>query len=362
MSSRIERFAAVLQEHDVDVFLTTSPFTMGYLKGLHEGGGERLLGLFVHRSGRHRLICPALSENQARRGGVEDVWSWRDGEDAFALVQQTAAEWGVAEGRWAIDDETRAQHVLALQEALPGHNFVRGGLLVAELTQHKTKQECDDLDHAGRIADEAFAESLPQFKAGMTERQCAAILIDAMIKRGGKPTFCIIAAGPLGAEPHHETDETVIAEGDVVVIDWGCTFNGYNADSTRTVSFGEPRDPDARRVYDLVFRAQKAARDLIRPGVSFQDIDRAARRVIDDAGFGEYFNHRTGHGLGLRGHEDPNVVEGNAQLLEPGHVFSIEPGIYLPGRFGVRIENIVVVTETGHHSFNGEPPAELVIL
>jgi Xaa-Pro dipeptidase len=362
MSSRLERLAAVLEERDIDVFLTTSPFVMGYLKGLHEGGGERLLGLFVHRSGKHRLICPALSENQARRGGVEDVWSWRDGQDAFRLVQETAAEWGVAEGRWAIDDEVRAQHVLALQAALPGHSFVGGGLVVAALTQYKTLEEVSHLNTAGRIADEAFAEMLPQVRAGMTEREVAAILMDGMARRGGKPTFCIIAAGAFGAEPHHETDDTVLKSGDMVVIDWGCTWEGYNADSTRTISIGEPSDPEARRVYGLVYQAQKAARDLIRPGVSFQDIDRAARKVIEDAGFGEFFNHRTGHGLGLRGHEEPNVVEGNAQAVAPGHVFSIEPGIYLPGRFGVRIENIVTVTEEGHHSFNVEPPEELVVV
>ncbi len=361
MTNRLHSLGKALDAAKADVFLAATPITMGYLAGLHEGGGERLLVLAVHRDGRARLICPALSENQARRAGMEDVRAWRDGEDSFAHVRELAADWGVTAARFALDDEMRASHVLEFQACLPESNFIAGGPILTQLTQFKDAQEIDSLNRAGAIADAAFAELLPQIKAGMTERQAARILIEAMSECGGRPTFCIVAAGAMGAEPHHETDDTIIQRGDVLVIDFGCTVDGYHADTTRTIAVGEASD-EARKVYGTVYQAQKAARDAILPGATFQDLDRAARKVIDDAGYGEFFNHRTGHGLGMRGHEEPNVVEGNSQALAPGHVFSIEPGIYLPGRFGVRIENIVTVTETGHHSFNVEPPSELAVV
>lgn len=361
MGDRIARLGGVLAEANADVFLAATPITMGYLAGLHEGGGERLLVLAVHRDGRTRLICPALSENQARRAGMQDVRAWCDGEDAYAHVRELASDWGVTEARFAVDDEMRGSHVLELQACLPESSFIPGGAILTQLTQFKDSSEVDCLNRAGAIADAAFADLLPQIKAGMTERQVAKILVEGMSERGGRPTFCIVAAGAMGAEPHHETDDTLISNGDMIVIDFGCTVEGYHADTTRTIAVGEPSD-EARKVYGIVHQAQAAARQAIRPGVAFQDLDRAARKVIEDAGYGEFFNHRTGHGLGMRGHEEPNVVEGNTQPLAPGHVFSIEPGIYLPGRFGVRIENIVMVTEKGHHSFNGEPPAELVQL
>ena len=162
----------------------------------------------------------------------------------------------------------------------------------------------------------------------------------------------------MGAEPHHESDNTVIQSGDVIIMDFGCEFEGYQSDITRTVCCGKASD-EAKRVYDIVFGAHQAGRAAIHPGVACQELDRAARQVIEKSGYGEYFFHRLGHGIGMRGHEEPYIVEGNETPLEVGHCFSIEPGIYLAGRFGVRIENIVTATMDGHASINAEPSATL---
>jgi Xaa-Pro aminopeptidase len=173
--------------------------------------------------------------------------------------------------------------------------------------------------------------------------------------------FAIVATGANGAEPHHHTDESLIGGGDILIMDFGCQYHGYMSDITRTVAVGEP-DAEAKHVYKVVYDAHMAARAVIRAGVTAGEIDAAARGVIESAGYGDYFVHRTGHGLGMRVHEEPYIMPGSDEVIEEGDCFSIEPGIYLPGRFGVRIENIVACTASGHKSFNAEPSAELTVI
>jgi Xaa-Pro aminopeptidase len=178
--------------------------------------------------------------------------------------------------------------------------------------------------------------------------------------RQSEVEFTLVGSGPNGANPHHEFGERVIEEGDMVVLDFGGIVDGYSSDTTRTVHVGEPTDEE-RKVHEIVQRAQQAGFEAVRPGVACQEIDRAARRVISDAGYGERFIHRTGHGIGLTAHEPPYLVEGEELPLEAGMCFSIEPGIYLPGEFGVRIEDIVAVTEDGGRRLN-TTPRELTIV
>lgn len=361
-SDRVTRFAAVLAEEGIDAFFACSPVTMGYLMGYAEHGGERFLTAVINSDGRVRLICPALSENQARRVGFEDVASWRDGEDPLALLEKLADDWNLKTGILAVDDEMQAQMLLKMQATLPAALFKAGQEAVSRLMRNKDSQELDLLRNAGKIADDAWDATMPRIAAGMTELEVEAILLAEMKSRGGKPNFCIVAAGANGAEPHHLSDETALKEGDVVVLDFGCEVEGgYRSDITRTVSIGAARD-DAKRVYEIVYQAQAAGRAAVRPGIEAQEVDRAARKVIDDAGYGNYFVHRTGHGIGIRGHEEPYMVEGNTDILGPGQCFSVEPGIYIPGSFGVRIENIVAVAADGHESLNREPSPVLLEL
>jgi Xaa-Pro aminopeptidase len=275
------------------------------------------------------------------------------------FFRELAEEWNLRSAIIYVDADLPAHMLLRMQEVLPAALFKSGAELISGLMRKKDADELALMQKAADIADEALMPAVNQIKSGMTELQLDSIIKEEMQKRGGKPTFCIIAAGANGAEPHHESDNTPIKEGDLVLLDYGCSVNGYNSDTTRVVCFGNA-DEEAKKVYKVVMASQQAGRDAIRAGVSAQEIDRAARKVIEDAGYGEFFMHRTGHGIGLRGHEDPYIVEGNARALEVGECFSIEPGIYLKGRFGVRIENIVTPTEGGHTSFNEEPAAELL--
>jgi Xaa-Pro dipeptidase len=358
-SNRIEKLREVLLEEGLDALFLTSPVSMGYLMGFHEGGGERFLTLAVHSSGEMRMICPALSETQARRHGIEHVSAWRDGEDPLALFAHLARDWKLDSGVLAVEDEMRAAMLLDMQSVLPAALFRKGQETISRLMRNKEQSELEKMQRAADIADAAYPAGLAAIRAGATERDVQDALVAEMKRLGGEPTFCIVATGKNGAEPHHLTDDTVIREGDVVITDFGCHIGGYNSDITRTAACGDAGD-EAGNVYRVVYEAQAAARAAIRPGVSCEEIDAAARKVIDGAGYGEYFVHRTGHGIGLRIHEEPYIVHGNTETLAPGNCFSVEPGIYLPGRFGVRIENIVTVNEQGHHSFNAEPSPDLL--
>lgn len=356
--SRIARLSEALQSGGADAYLAWSPVSMMYLHGYGEQAGERFLTLAISASGEHRLICPALSESQARRAGIENVVSWRDGEDPLEAFRALADDWNLRSAILAVDADMPAALLLQMQAALPAALFKSGQEILGELMRRKDAEEIGKMRRAADIADRALQFGLNAIKAGVTERQVADALTAAMSQLGGLPTFAIVGTGSNSAEPHHLTDDTAIQEGDVVVMDFGCTVDGYHSDITRMATCGEPVG-EAKRVYEVVLKAHQAARAAIRPGISGADIDLAAREVIESAGFGEFFVHRTGHGIGMRVHEEPYIVSTNAEPLQVGDCFSIEPGIYLPGRFGVRIENIVTVTDQGHESLNEEPGAEL---
>lgn len=360
-ANRLPRLAKALGDSGFDAFFAWHPVTMGYLHNFNEGAIERFLALCVNRDGRTAIICPSLSVTQARRAGITDVRSWRDGEDPLALFDRLADEWNLRTAIIAVDDELPAHMLLAMQAALPAALFKSGGDVISGLMRVKSTEEIAFLTEAARIADGAYEALLGQIKVGMTERQVDFILRNEMAKLGGVPTFAIIATGLNGAEPHHMSDDTVLKDGDVVILDFGCSVEGYLSDITRTLAIGKPAQ-EAIDVYRVVYEAHMAARRAIAPSVSCETIDHAARKVIEDAGYGEFFMHRTGHGIGMKGHEEPYIIAGNSMPLAIGHCFSVEPGVYLPGRFGVRIENIVTVADRGHVSLNVDPAPELLIV
>ncbi|MDX6263204.1 MAG: hypothetical protein QOH84_4892, partial [Kribbellaceae bacterium] len=229
--------------------------------------------------------------------------------------------------------------------------------IVRELRMRKDAAEVDALRKAGAAIDRVHARVGEWLRAGRTEAEVGADIAAAIVEEGHVAAdFVIVGSGPNGASPHHSLSDRVIEPGDVVVVDIGGPIaEGYNSDSTRTYSVGSPREADVVATYEVLRLAQQAAVDAVRPGVSAESIDAAARDVIAAAGFGEFFIHRTGHGIGLDVHEEPYIVSGNGLILEPGMAFSIEPGIYQPGRWGARIEDIVVVTEDGVESVNQRP-------
>ncbi|HEY7018127.1 MAG TPA: M24 family metallopeptidase, partial [Gaiellaceae bacterium] len=238
------------------------------------------------------------------------------------------------------------------QSEVPKSSYVSMTSTLPMLRAVKDDDELERLAAAGKAADASFEQIKKVQFAGRRETEVAADLAGFLREHGhSQVDFTVVGSGPNGANPHHEIGERVIEDGDMVVLDFGGLKDGYGSDTTRTVHVGEPTDEE-REVYEIVKQAQQTAFEAVRPGIACQEIDRAARKVISDAGYGERFIHRVGHGIGLTTHEPPYMVEGELHELEPGMCFSIEPGIYLPDRFGVRIEDIVTVTEDGGRRLN----------
>jgi Xaa-Pro aminopeptidase len=313
---------------------------------------ERLTAFLLIRDRPPTVIVPTLERPDAERAPAAlELVGWADGSDPY----EAAAAHLDPSGRYAISDSAWAMHVLGLQRALPGSSYVSMTEGLPMLRAVKSPHELERMAAAGAAADAAFTDLLGVRFAGRTERALAADLTDLLLRNGHSSVeFAIVGSGPNGANPHHEASDRVIETGDIVVLDFGGFVDGYGSDTTRAVSVGEPSE-DAVRVHDVVRRAQQAGFDAVKPGIACEEIDRAARNVIEAEGLAERFLHRTGHGIGLTTHEPPYIVEGERRPLEPGMCFSIEPGIYLAGDFGVRIEDIVTVTEDGGKRLNTTP-------
>jgi Xaa-Pro aminopeptidase len=312
---------------------------------------ERITMLVIHASRAAAMIVPILERPDAEAAPgapAVSVSDWTDGHDPYAATAALLDP----DGRYAISDSAWAMHVLGLQTALPESSYVSMTSALPMLRAVKDADELERLATAGAAADASLEELVDLPFAGRRESEIAVDLAGLLRKHGhSEVDFTVVGSGPNGANPHHEMSERTIEDGDMVVLDFGGLKDGYGSDTTRTVHVGEPSDEE-REVFEIVRRAQQAGFEAVRPGVACQEIDRAARKVIADAGYGEYFIHRVGHGIGLTTHEPPYMVEGEEHLIEPGMCFSIEPGIYLPGRFGVRIEDIVVATEDGGRRLN----------
>ncbi|CAN3981257.1 M24 family metallopeptidase [Kitasatospora purpeofusca] len=316
---------------------------------------ERLTALVLTAGREPVLIVPALERPDAERAeGAPAVrlLDWTDGQDPYAAAVPLLDP----AGRYGVSDNTWAMHLLGLQSALPGTGWTSLTETLPMLRAVKGPDELERLAAAGGAADAAYRGILEVEFAGRRETDVAADLSALLIQYGhSQVDFTVVGSGPNGANPHHEAGERIIGAGDTVVLDFGGLKDGYGSDTTRTVHVGTDVPDEVRKVHDVVRQAQQTAFEAVRPGIACQEIDRIARRVITEAGYGEYFIHRTGHGIGITTHEPPYLVEGEQQPLVPGMCFSIEPGVYLPGRFGVRIEDIVTVTEQGGRRFNNTP-------
>jgi Xaa-Pro dipeptidase len=356
---RIERLQKALADAGVDAYFAATPSAMDYVVGFREGGGERMMLVGVAPDRPVEMLTPALSHTQATElTGLTAVNTWSDGEDPGKAFGVLAERWGLRSAVVAVDEFMPAAYLIRMQEALPAALFKSAEPIMEACRGRKTAEEVALLEAAGKIADTAYPAGLAVLREGATERQVGIAIQQACHAQGAPAGVGIVGAGPNGAKPHHETGERKIQRGDVVIMDYGATYKGYQADITRTACCG-PASEEAKKVYRIVRDAFYAGREAAKPGVACQEVDRAARRVIDAAGYGEFFCHRVGHGIGLAGHEPPYMVEGNTTLLQEGHTFSVEPGIYLPGKFGVRIENIVAITADGCRSLNAEPKPEL---
>jgi Xaa-Pro aminopeptidase len=351
-AERLERGARQAGEEGFDGLLIAPGPDLAYFADyLPVATTERITLLVVPTEGEPTMLVPALEHGGAvdsRAAAAIRLVDWSDGEDEYVsasgLLQRA--------GRYAISDATWAMHLLGLQQKLPNARFEAISHALPLLRAIKGPDEVDRLAAAGAAADATFEDVLQLPFAGRSELQVAADL-DRLLREHGhqQVDFTIVASGPNGADPHHEPGERIIADGDMVVLDFGGLLDGYGSDTTRAVHVGEPTDEE-REVFDVVRQAQQAAFDAVAVGVPCQEVDRAARKVIRNAGYGEFFIHRVGHGIGVTTHEPPYMVEGEERPIAAGMCFSIEPGIYLPGKFGVRIEDIVVAADDGAHRLN----------
>jgi len=363
---RTSRAAAAARDAGLAALLLTPGPDLRYLTGYDAHQLERLTCLVVPAAASAggppapaaaepflvvpRLELPAAQASPAGGLGLEII-PWDETDDPYALVagrlggRDAAGPAGLSDRMWAL-------MVLRFRDAMPGVRQDLASAALRALRITKTPAEVAALRAAGEAIDRVHARVPGWLRAGRTERQVAADIADAILEEGhARVDFTIVGSGPNAASPHHEVSDRVLQPGDAVVVDIGGTMpSGYCSDCTRTYVIGMP-PPEFAAYYRVLRDAQQAACDAIKPGVAAEAVDAAAREPITAAGYGEYFVHRTGHGIGLECHEDPYIVSGNAEPLQPGMAFSIEPGIY-PGRSGARIEDIVVCTEQGHERLN----------
>jgi Xaa-Pro aminopeptidase len=362
---RLERAQAGLARTDLGALLVAVGPDLVYLAGYEAMPLERLTMLVVPATGRATLLVPRLEVAPARtcsavEGGYVDVETWEETEDpvdrVVRLVRRAGGAGssdGMAGGRVGVSDRLWALHLLRLERALAGTEFASASLVLRDLRIVKDADEIGLLRLAARAADRVIWEVAHGRLVGRTEVDVAAEVRDRLIAEGhGRADFAIVGSGPNSASPHHEASERVIEAGEPIVLDIGGSYGGYGSDTTRTiwVTGGDAAcgpDDEFLRFYAVLRAAQAEATHAVRPGVACERIDLVARELISASGHGAHFFHRTGHGIGLDGHEDPYIVAGNPDQLRAGMAFSVEPGIYLAGRYGARIEDIVICGESG---------------
>ncbi|MCX4642435.1 MULTISPECIES: Xaa-Pro peptidase family protein [unclassified Streptomyces] len=350
--ARMERAARSAADAGLAGVLVAPGPDMVWLTGYSPTADTERLTMLVLAPGQDPvLVVPTLEAPDAAKAVGADALTlrdWTDGKDPYAV---TAPLLDVS-GRFGISDNAWAMHLIGLQKALPDTSYASLTEVLPMLRAVKDAAELERLTAAGEAADATYEEIKKVPFAGRRETDVAGDLADLLRQFGhSQVDFTVVGSGPNGANPHHEAGERVIENGDMVVLDFGGLKHGYGSDTSRTVHVGEPT-AEERRVHDVVREAQAAGCAAVEPGAACQDVDRAARAVITEFGYGQYFIHRTGHGIGVTTHEPPYMIEGEEQPLVPGMCFSVEPGIYLPGRFGVRIEDIVTVTEDGVRRLN----------
>ncbi|ESP87873.1 M24 family metallopeptidase [Candidatus Halobonum tyrrellensis] len=365
----------LLADRDADCLVLFPGPNLRYLSGFDERPGERHLLLFVPAApgGREAgdgavdgggttpdptFLVPDLYAEQVRaESWVSDVRTWADGDDPVAAVESVVADLDLPpEPRLLVDDTMHARFTLDLRRALPDATLGLASEAVSELRVRKDDAELDALRRAGEAADAALADlrELGAEAVGTTESALADYVEERLAAHGGDSVSfdTIVGSGPNGAMPHHTHGDREIRSGEPVVLDFGTRVDGYVSDQTRTLVFDGDPSAEVREVHALVREAQEAAVGAVEPGVTAAEVDAAARRIVEAGGYGDEFVHRTGHGVGLDVHEEPYVVAGNDRELEAGMVFSVEPGVYLPGEFGVRVEDLVAVTADGCERVN----------
>jgi Xaa-Pro dipeptidase len=355
---RIERLQAELKTRKLDLFIAEPSTNFQYFTAYNPGRSERLILLMIPLTGTPALICPSFEvERIKRNAAITDVRGWEEDQNPWKLVKKAGQEMKPPrrKGSAVIEPSTSYQSFLHLEDQLGGWTFTNGASVTERLRIIKSPEEIALIRQAIGVTEASIAATFSQLAVGMTERDVATLLSREMASRGA-PGGGLVQFGPSSALPHGGPSAGALARETVVLIDAGSRVEGYTSDITRTIWFGDAPSDEFKKVFNVVHDAQTAAIENAKPFTTqCQDVDRAARKVITDAGYGQYFTHRLGHGMGMDGHEVPYMVEGNETRIEPGMVFTDEPGIYQLNKFGVRIEDDCVMTDTGVEVLSHRP-------
>jgi Xaa-Pro dipeptidase len=364
-AQRVERARQLMRDNRIDALFMIGGTSLNYFTGVRWGNSERLFAAIVPAKGEPFYVCPAFEEGRAREqiangpgGAHADVRTWQEDEDPYALVAAGLRDRGVSSGRLGVEERTTFVFSDGVAKAAPSVTLVSGTPVAAGCRMIKSPHEVDLMRLAAHVTLQAYEAVYKALREGMTQYDFSR-LIDAAYQKLGFRGEASVNVGEFSALPHGSAKPQVIREGTIVLIDDGCQVEGYASDISRTFVLGKASDK-MKKVFDIVHRAQAAALKQARPGVEAQSVDAAARKIIVDAGYGpayKYFTHRVGHGMGMDGHEWPYLVHGDTMALHPNMTFSDEPGIYIPGEFGVRLEDDMHITEDGSELFTPQSPS-----
>ncbi len=356
--ARVERARQLMTDNKIDAICLAGGTSLRYFTNLRWGNSERLFAYIIPRKGQPFFISPAFEEERAREQAGQNVkvWTWQEDQDPYALLGEGLRGLGLSSATIGIEEKVVFAFADGLSRSNPGFKIISATPVTAGCRGRKSPAELALMKLANSITLEAYRAAWQAVKEGMSNRDFAA-LIEAGMSRQGYPGFVSVQVGEWSALPHGSARPQPIREGTIVMMDDGCTVEGYQSDVTRTVVLGKPTDK-MRKVWDIVLKAQSAALGAAKPGAPCEAVDAAARKVVEDAGYGpgyKYFTHRLGHGIGMDGHEWPYLVKGNKTPIQTGMTFSDEPGIYLRGEFGVRHEDDMYITENGAQLFTPQP-------
>jgi Xaa-Pro dipeptidase len=346
---RQEKARKLMTENKIDAIFMEGGTSMNYFTGAQWGRSERLFGMVLPKNGEPFYISPAFEEGRAKeQTGNAKIYVWQENESPFELLKKVFGDAGLSGATIGMEETTRYFIVDNLQKAIPALKMVSATPVTAGCRAVKSAHEIELMQVANDITAEVYKAAVLKLKEGMGEKELGSILT-SLFAEFGTDGGALVLFGEAAAYPHGTVKENYIKENSIILIDGGCTVEGYNSDITRTTVFGKPTEK-MKTVWSIVSKAQDAALKTARPGIEAQRVDAAARKVIEDSGYGngyKYFTHRLGHGIGLDGHEWNYLVGGSAKLLQTGNTFSNEPGIYIPGEFGIRIEDEMLITENG---------------
>ncbi|MHA1929330.1 MAG: M24 family metallopeptidase [Candidatus Thorarchaeota archaeon] len=344
---RMEKVRDTLDRAKADFAIITPSPGYQYLTGANYQMKERLVAMIIPRKGDSQIIAPSFEvSDQKRHTWIKDYVPWSEDEDPYSVLANTMDSKG---GEFSImfDNDMPLGVYWSIEKALGGFKGTSTiSPLLNEMRLIKSDEEIDLMKRAGRIIDDVFQSTFSKIQIGMTETEISQIVNVEVTQRDAVPTFAVVLFAENSALPHADSGSSVLKKGDQILMDCGCSLDGYNTDMTRNAVVGDPSD-EYERVHSLLIHAQETAIEKIRPGLACGAADGIARKIIEEDGYGEYFTHRLGHGIGIQIHEHPYLVRGNSLELRPGMTFSVEPGIYQEGKFGIRMEDLVCVGEDG---------------